>query len=273
MGKIGSGSTISEGEKSQLVLEICSLSTIPIVCSHKRHFNNTVKSHFIDWYRLLGVAENSGFELIKRRYHKLALQLHPDKNKHPKAEVAFKLVSEAYACLSDNMKRRAFNIERWKHFCNECNRIPYSTDKSLLNSQTSSNPKNSGKFLQSLKGIRDRFKEEIRVIENCLRVNRMSRKESPTFKPSANSVGGHESRIKHKIERESPVFEPPEYGIQGYPHLRDQILNKSERFWELQRRSVEEGGKYHSPVFQNSSSQTGGMFRGMIKSRSVCIHS
>ncbi|MFQ6631379.1 hypothetical protein Gotur_008522 [Gossypium turneri] len=273
MGKIGSGSTISEGEKSQLVLEICSLSTIPIVCSHKRHFNNTAKSHFIDWYRLLGVAENSGFELIKRRYHKLALQLHPDKNKHPKAEVAFKLVSEAYACLSDNMKRRAFNIERWKLFCNECNRIPYSTDKSLLHSQTSSNPKNSGKFLQSLKRIRDRFKEEIRVIENCLRVNSMSRKESPTFKPSANSVGGHEGRIKHKIERESPVFEPPEYGIQGYPHLRDQILNKSERFWELQRRSVEEGGKYHSPVFQNSSSQTGGMFRGMIKSRSVCIHS
>nr|KJB34657.1 hypothetical protein B456_006G077100 [Gossypium raimondii] len=185
----------------------------------------------------------------------------------------FLIEKQAYACLSDNMKRRAFNIERWKHFCNECNRIPYSTDKSLLNSQTSSNPKNSGKFLQSLKRIRDRFKEEIRVIENCLRVNSMSRKESPTFKPSANSVGGHESRIKHKIERESPVFEPPEYGIQGYPHLRDQIWNKSERFWELQRRSVEEGGKYHSPVFQNSSSQTGGMFRGMIKSRSVCIHS
>lgn len=166
------------------------------------------------------------------------------------------------------MKRRAFNIERWKHFCNECNRIPYSTD----NSRTSSSPKNSGKFLQSLKGIRDRFKEEIRVIEKCLRVNSMSRKESPTFKPSTNSVGGHESRIKRRIERESPVFEPSEYGIQGYPHLRDQILNKSERLWELQRRSVE-GGKYHSPVFQNSSSQTERLFRGMLRSRSVCIHS
>ncbi|XP_039015605.1 uncharacterized protein LOC120146005 isoform X1 [Hibiscus syriacus] len=153
MGRIGSNSEISEGEKSELVLQICSMSTIPIACPHKNHSNNT---HFIDWYRLLGVcfqcflsfsrllifpitfsrifqsvwlssppppvffplqvAENAGFQLIKRRYHNLALQLHPDKNKHPKAEIAFKLVSEAYACVSDGPKRRAFNIERWKHF-------------------------------------------------------------------------------------------------------------------------------------------------------------
>ncbi|KAE8690445.1 putative Penguin [Hibiscus syriacus] len=91
MGRIGSNSEISEGEKSELVLQICSMSTIPIACPHKNHSNNT---HFIDWYRLLGVAENAGFQLIKRRYHNLALQLHPDKNKHPKAEIAFKLVSE-----------------------------------------------------------------------------------------------------------------------------------------------------------------------------------
>ncbi|KAL4271153.1 hypothetical protein GQ457_13G014460 [Hibiscus cannabinus] len=233
MGKIGWNSKISEGEKSELVLEICSMSTIPITCPHKYHSNNT---RFTDWYRLLGVAENSGFQQIKRRYHKLALQLHPDKNKHPKAEIAFKLVSEAYACLSDNAKRRVFNIERWKHFCHECNRIPYSNDISQRSK--------SGKFLRNLREIGDRLREEIRVIENCLRMNSMSRRDFP----STNKV-----YELNKQERETPVFEPSDYMFQGYPHLRGQI------FKELQR------GRYHSPIFQNSG--------GMFKSRSVCIHS
>lgn len=73
------------------------------------------------------MEENAGIDVIRKQYHKLgrvfiermvffffqsafsfscflrnafffffcaALQLHPDKNKHPKAEIAFKLVSE-----------------------------------------------------------------------------------------------------------------------------------------------------------------------------------
>ncbi|GMI64548.1 hypothetical protein like AT3G06778 [Hibiscus trionum] len=246
MGKIGWNPKISECEKSELVLQICSMPTIPIACPHKHHSNTT---HFTDWYRLLGVAENAGFQQIKRRYHKLALQLHPDKNKHPKAGIAFKLVSEAYACLSDNTKRRAFNIERWKHFCYECKTIPYSNDISQRSSNKCPKP---GKLLRNLRQIRDRFKEEMTVIENCLRVNRRD------F-PSTNSI------YVNKTERETPVFEPSDYVFQGYPHLRDQIYKKSERFWELQRPSVEERGRYHSPIFQNSGA--------MLKSRSVCIRS
>ncbi|KAE8704535.1 putative Penguin [Hibiscus syriacus] len=263
MGRIGRNSEISEGEKPELVLEICSMSTIPIACPHKNHSNNT---HFVDWYRLLGVAENAGFQLIKRRYHNLALQLHPDKNKHPKAEIAFTLVSEAYACLSDNTKRRAFNIERWKHFCYECNGIPFSNDNPLFISERSSNyPGNcskSGKFLRNLREIRDRFKEEIRVIENSLRANRRE------FAASTSS--GYGSKVK--IVRESRVFVPSDYVLEGYPHMRDQMNKKSERIWELKRASVDERGRHHSPIFQNSS-ETGGMFRGMLKSRSVSIHS
>ncbi|KAK1295340.1 hypothetical protein QJS10_CPA16g01581 [Acorus calamus] len=49
----------------------------------------------------------------------VALQLHPDKNKHSKAEIAFKLVSEAYECLSDKTKRKAFNADRKNYFCKE----------------------------------------------------------------------------------------------------------------------------------------------------------
>ncbi|XWS14132.1 hypothetical protein CRYUN_Cryun36dG0097100 [Craigia yunnanensis] len=280
MGRIGLESTISDA-KSQLVLEICSMSTTPIACSHKHNFNNPVKSHFIDLYRLLGdlplqVEEDAGIELIKRRYHKLALQLHPDKNKHPKAEIAFKLVSEAYTCLSDNVGRRAFNSEKWKYLCIECNRIPYSSGNSLAHSQHSSklkaqdptNCSRSSRVVQGLKDIRDRFKVEIRVIENCLRVNNLSRRESPLFNPSNNLC---QSKIKHKSQRETPIFEPSDNLFQGYPHLRSQIYKKPESFWHLQRGSVQGREKYHSPIFENAS--TTGIFRGMLKSKYVCIHS
>ncbi|XVF62523.1 hypothetical protein PTKIN_Ptkin09bG0015100 [Pterospermum kingtungense] len=219
---------------------------------------------------LLQVAEDAGLELIKRRYHKLALQLHPDKNKHPKAEVAFKLVSEAYTCLSDNVRRRAFNLERWKYFCIECNRIPYSNANSRKSSklklpQDPTNYSRSGRLLRGLKDIRDRFKEEIRVIENCLRVNSLSKRESPLFKPPSNIC---ESQIKHKkSQRETPIFEPSDYVFQGYPHLRSQIYRKSDSFWGLQRGNVKGRGNYHSPIFENASAT------GMLKSKSVRIQS
>ncbi|KAF5752175.1 Chaperone protein dnaJ 49 [Tripterygium wilfordii] len=89
------GRVAQEGSdiKSQLVSQICSISTASIGCAH-REYGDSGRSDFIDWYSLLGVGENAGVAVIRKRYHKLALQLHPDKNKHPKAEIAFKLVSQ-----------------------------------------------------------------------------------------------------------------------------------------------------------------------------------
>jgi curved DNA-binding protein CbpA len=50
--------------------------------------------------------------LIKRQYRKLALLLHPDKNKFAGAEAAFKLIGEAFGVLSDKQKRIAHDIRR-----------------------------------------------------------------------------------------------------------------------------------------------------------------
>ncbi|KAL4308257.1 hypothetical protein GQ457_01G002530 [Hibiscus cannabinus] len=244
--------------KSQLVLEICSMATSPVACCHRHRIKHLVRSHFIDWYRLLGIAEDAGLELIKRRYHKLALQLHPDKNKHPKAEVAFKLVSEAYSCLSDNVKRRAFNSERRKHFCIECDKIPYSSPNLAVNniSQHSSKPKaqdpmncsNPERSMQILKDIRNRLEEEIRVVEHCLKVNR--RRETPVFNPPNNH-----SETKHRFRRETPIFEPSEYYFHGYPHLRSEVYRENELLFSHFKRGSLKGrrGGYDSPVFENES--------------------
>jgi DnaJ-class molecular chaperone len=39
----------------------------------------------------------------------MALKFHPDKNRAPEAEEAFKKVSEAYTCLSDANEREYYN--------------------------------------------------------------------------------------------------------------------------------------------------------------------
>ncbi|MGC8601497.1 MAG: molecular chaperone DnaJ [Thermoprotei archaeon] len=65
----------------------------------------------VDYYEILGVPRNATKEEIKAAFRKLALQYHPDRNKSPDAEEKFKLISEAYAVLSDDEKRREYDAE------------------------------------------------------------------------------------------------------------------------------------------------------------------
>src|ERR671919_1858571 len=62
-----------------------------------------------DYYEVLGISKNSEKGEIKNAYRKLALQYHPDRNKSPGAEERFKDISEAYAVLSDDEKRKRYD--------------------------------------------------------------------------------------------------------------------------------------------------------------------
>ncbi|GLT38773.1 hypothetical protein SLA2020_129990 [Shorea laevis] len=63
----------------------------------------------VDWYKILDVNPSADDETVKKQYRKLALLLHPDKNKSVDADGAFKLVSEAWSFLSDKARRSAYN--------------------------------------------------------------------------------------------------------------------------------------------------------------------
>ncbi|KAL6293088.1 hypothetical protein ACE6H2_001230 [Prunus campanulata] len=224
--------------KSQLVTEICSISTRSIACSHRHGCSNSPakSSSFIDWYRLL----------------------------------------RAYSCLSDNPKRRAFDLERWRKFCFECGTIPYTTHKTSSNANASEhkacNPTSSSrscKVVKGLKDIRNRFREEARVIENCLRANAAAapRRESSLFSPPAAY-----DVFRSRSSRESPIFNPSDHKVQGYPHLRTRIHSKPQNFWHLrtghQVLNYEPGrATYDSPVFEVRSD------RAFFKSRSTCVRS
>jgi DnaJ domain len=45
---------------------------------------------------------------IKKAYRKKSLEVHPDKNPSPEASAAFKVVQDAYECLSDDKKRSEY---------------------------------------------------------------------------------------------------------------------------------------------------------------------
>ena len=62
-----------------------------------------------DYYEVLGLQKSASKEDIKGAYRKLALQYHPDRNKTPEAEGRFKEISEAYAVLSDDEKRKRYD--------------------------------------------------------------------------------------------------------------------------------------------------------------------
>ena len=62
-----------------------------------------------DYYDVLSIQRSASKEEIKNSYRKLALQYHPDRNKSPGAEEKFKEISEAYAVLSDDEKRKRYD--------------------------------------------------------------------------------------------------------------------------------------------------------------------
>lgn len=63
-----------------------------------------------DFYQILGVTKESTDSEIKKAYKKLALQVHPDKNKAPGSVEAFKSLGNAAAILTDAEKRKRYDM-------------------------------------------------------------------------------------------------------------------------------------------------------------------
>jgi len=66
-----------------------------------------------DYYEVLGIVPSASAEEIRRAYHKRAFKYHPDRNqKWDEANKEMQGINEAYAILSDPIKRREYDLPR-----------------------------------------------------------------------------------------------------------------------------------------------------------------
>ena len=75
--------------------------------------------NYKDYYKSLGVDKKASQADIKKKFRKLALKFHPDKNPDdPKSEDKFKEINEAYEVLGDAEKRKKYDElgANWKQY-------------------------------------------------------------------------------------------------------------------------------------------------------------
>jgi len=63
-----------------------------------------------DYYELLGISKDAGNREIRKAFKKLALKLHPDKNKEEGAHERFLKINRAYEVLKDEAQRKKYDM-------------------------------------------------------------------------------------------------------------------------------------------------------------------
>ncbi|XP_043720182.1 uncharacterized protein LOC122667810 [Telopea speciosissima] len=95
----------------QLYPELDNISQMLTVCDVHCSAEKKFLHSEMDWYGILQVTQTADEASIKKQYRKLALLLHPDKNKFAGAEAAFKLIGEAQRVLTDQQKRTVYDMK------------------------------------------------------------------------------------------------------------------------------------------------------------------
>ncbi|KAJ7973407.1 DnaJ domain containing protein [Quillaja saponaria] len=101
-------------EKAQkLFPEIENISQMLAVCAVHCSALNKLSGSEMDWYGILQSEQFTDEATIKKQYRKLALLLHPDKNKFSGAEGAFKMIGEANRSTGSSSHQQAQQKTFW----------------------------------------------------------------------------------------------------------------------------------------------------------------
>ncbi|OMO55285.1 hypothetical protein COLO4_36072 [Corchorus olitorius] len=95
----------------KLFPELENLSQLLTVCDVHCCAKHKLYGTEMNWYGILQIEPSADESSIKKQYRKLALLLHPDKNKFSGAEAAFKLIGEANRILTDHAKRSQYDLK------------------------------------------------------------------------------------------------------------------------------------------------------------------
>ena len=132
----------------------------------------------MDYYKILEVSENVEISEIKKKYRKLAMKYHPDRNAgDERAAKKFREITEAYEVLSNEEKRKEYDYKRE----NENNHTKKKNDKENFKNKYSENNFSFGKeFFKSAAEMKGMF-------ENSFGLDKMIKNKAKDEKESVKS--------------------------------------------------------------------------------------
>ena len=118
----------------------------------------------MDYYRILEIKEDADFSDIKKKYRKLAIKYHPDKNPgDDEAVKKFREITEAYEILGDEKKRKEYDNKR---------KFKNGQENNKNKNNFSDNNFSFGKeFFKSASEMKEMF-------ENSFNLNKMGKKKA-----------------------------------------------------------------------------------------------
>ena len=127
----------------------------------------------MDYYKILEVSENADILKIKKKYRKLAMKYHPDRNAgDEKAAKKFREITEAYEVLSNEKRRKEYDYKRE----NERNTKKNKNNKENFKNKYSENNFSFGKeFFKSAAEMKGMF-------ENSFGLDKMAKNKAKAVK-------------------------------------------------------------------------------------------
>ena len=132
----------------------------------------------MDYYKILEVPENADISEIKKKYRKMVMKYHPDRNAGDEKTVKkFREITEAYEVLSNGEKRKEYDYKRE----NENNHTKKKNDKENFKNKYSENNFSFGKeFFKSAAEMKGMF-------ENSFGLDKMIKNKAKDEKESVKS--------------------------------------------------------------------------------------
>lgn len=115
----------------------------------------------MNYYEVLNVSENADISEIKKKYRKLAMKYHPDRNSGDKNTTKkFREITEAYEILGDEKKRKEYDYKR-KNIQNQRN--DKSKNKNFKNKFSENNFTFGKDFFKSAKEMKGMFESSFKM--------------------------------------------------------------------------------------------------------------
>ena len=139
-----------------------------------------------NYYDILGVSKNATADEIKKAYRTLAFKYHPDRNPgNAEAEEKFKQISAAYDVLSDETKRRNYDLGGYSDNSSYSSQSANSQQYQRQYQYTYQNPFGEDNFWEWFNGAQRRsYNQQAQNTDNNYRQYRYSQDEEPQTRGS-----------------------------------------------------------------------------------------